>query len=73
MVMLGLHYLDKRFEYDQIHFPSQESHPDTTLLIGNYFSQGFQDIQEDVFEFNDPIYNQMEASYLASPFSRNKF
>lgn len=73
MVMSSPHYLDKPYEFDEIYFPSQDSHPDSMPLVEKLSFQGFEFSQEDVFEFHNPIYNHLEASYLASPFSRNKF
>lgn len=57
MITLGPHYFDKPYKYDQIHFPSQDSHLDTVILIENSYFQIFQGFREDCFEFYDPIYD----------------
>ena len=66
MVMLGPHCLDMLTEYDQIHFPSQHSHPNLVFLIENSSFQVFWGFEEDCFKFHDPIYDCLEESYLAS-------
>lgn len=73
MVMLGPHYLENPSEYDQIIFPLQYSHLDSMSLIENLSFKGFLGFWKDNFEFHDPIYDWLEASYLASPFSNSKF
>jgi len=60
MVMSGPHYLGMPPEYDQIHFPSQDSHPDPALLIDNSLFQSFQGFQEDCFKFHDPNVELLE-------------
>jgi len=72
MVTLGPQYLDKSLEYNQIHFPLQDSHHDSIPLIENLSSHGFVSFQEDAFEFYDPIYDFIEESYLTSPYANKK-
>jgi len=51
MVMSGPHYLGMPPEYDQIHFPSQDSHIDLVLLIENSSFKYFKVLKRIVSNF----------------------
>lgn len=71
MVMSCPNYLEKPYKHDHIYLLVQDSHLNPMCLIENSFFQGFQGFQEDCFEFHDPIYDKLEASYLTSPITNN--
>ena len=60
--MSGHHILNVPAEYDQIHFPSQDSLLDPVLLIGNSSFQIYQGSQEDCFKIYDRISEWLEQS-----------
>jgi len=73
MVMSAPCCLDKPVEYDKINCHSQDSHLDIMLLISNSSFHRFQNVQEDCFEFHDPVYVCPKSSFLAIPLAKRKF
>jgi len=73
MAMSSLLCLDMTTEYDQVYFPSQDSHRNPMPIIEHSNFQIFHGFQEGCHEFYDPITKWLNQSYSEIYITINSF